>query len=258
MSGAAPVAYSVGELARIAKVTVRTLHHYDGIGLLTPGGRTPAGYRRYEEADLERLRQILFYRELGFPLEEIAAILDDRSVTATEHLRRQHELISARIGRLQALAAAVEDALEAEKMGIQLTPEEKFEVFGPDYQESWEAEAERKYGGTSPWEESRRRTRGYSKADWARIKEQADGLNARLAAAVTAGVPAGSEAAMDLAEEHRQQIVAHYYDCGYEIHRGLAAMFVADPRFTATYEKLAPGLARWLHDAILANADRAE
>jgi DNA-binding transcriptional MerR regulator len=257
MSGAATGAYSVGELARITRVTVRTLHHYDEIGLLTPSGRTSAGYRRYEDADLERLRQILFYRELGFPLEEIAAILDDRSVSSAEHLHRQHELVSARIGRLQRLAAVIEDAMEAEKMGIKLTPEEKFEVFGPDYQESWEAEAEQKYGGSTPWEQSKRRTGGYSKADWARIRARADELNTRLAAAVTAGLPADGEAATALAEEHRQQITDHYYDCSYEIHRGLAAMYLADERFTATYEKLAPGLAQWLHDAILANAERA-
>jgi len=249
--------YSVGEVARIAKVTVRTLHHYDGIGLLTPGGRTRAGYRRYEDADLDRLQQILFYRELGFPLEEIAAILDDGSVSPTEHLRRQHQLIGARITRLQELAAAVEHAMEAEKMGIQLTPEEKFEVFGEDYQESWETEAEQKWGDTAAWKESQRRTATYGKADWERIKAEADALNQRLAEAFGAGLAADSGEAMDLAEVHRQHISEYFYDCTYPIHRGIGGMYLADPRFTATYEKLAPGLARWLHDAILANADRA-
>ncbi|MER8186671.1 MerR family transcriptional regulator [Kitasatospora sp. NPDC094015] len=248
--------YTVGQLAKLAKVTVRTLHHYDEIGLLSPGGRTPAGYRRYAEADLDRLQQILFYRELGFPLEQIAAILDDRSVGPSEHLRRQHRLIGERIGHLQELAAAVERAMEARTMGMQLTPEEKFEVFGPDYDENWEAEAEQKYGGSQPWEQSRRRTAGYSKADWEEIKAEGEELNARLAAAFTAGVAADSARAADLAEEHRQQITARYYDCGYEIHRGLAAMYLADPRFTAVYEQLAVGLAQWFHDAIIANADR--
>ncbi|WP_371498180.1 MerR family transcriptional regulator [Kitasatospora sp. NBC_00374] len=248
--------YTVGRLAELAKVTVRTLHHYDEIGLLSPGGRTPAGYRRYGDADLDRLQQILFYRELGFPLEEIAAILDDRSVGPSEHLRRQHRLIGDRIRHLQELAAAVERAMEARTMGIQLTPEEKFEVFGPDYDENWEAEAERKYGGSEPWEQSRRRTGAYTKADWEAVKAESDELNSRLVAAFTAGLPAGSEQAMDIVEAHRRQITARFYDCTYEIHRGLAAMYLADPRFTATYERLAPGLAQWTHDAILANADR--
>ncbi|KJK57039.1 MerR family transcriptional regulator [Saccharothrix sp. ST-888] len=247
--------YSVGQVASIAKVTVRTLHHYDEIGLLSPGGRTPAGYRQYEDTDLDRLQQILFYRELGFPLEEIAAILDDDSVSPTEHLRRQHRLISARITHLQELAAAVEHAMEAQKMGIQLTPEEKFEVFGSDYQENWEDEAERRWGNTDAWKQSQRRTGQYGKEEWQRIKAEMDSLNSRLVEAFEAGRPADSAEAMELAEAHRRHISDNFYDCTYEIHRCLGAMYLADPRFTATYENLAPGLAQWLHDAILANAE---
>ncbi|GAA2739379.1 MerR family transcriptional regulator [Kitasatospora cinereorecta] len=250
--------YSVGHVAKVAKVTVRTLHHYDEIGLLSPGERTPAGYRRYGDGDLDRLQQILFYRELGFPLDQIATILDDRSVTPTEHLRRQHELIGDRIRHLQDLAAAVERAMEAKRMGMQLTPQEKFEVFGSDYQESWEDEAQQRWGETEAWKESQRRTAGYTKADWERIKAEADALNSRLVAAITAGVAADSGEAMDLAEVHRQHLEEFFYDCPPTMHRCLGEMYVADPRFTATYESLAPGLAHWLRDAILANADRIE
>ncbi|MFD7448235.1 MerR family transcriptional regulator [Kitasatospora sp. NPDC059827] len=250
--------YAVGAVAKIAKVTVRTLHHYDEIGLLSPAGRTRAGYRRYVDADLDRLQQILFYRELGFALEEITAILDDDSVSPTEHLRRQHRLLTDRIGHLQELATAVEHAMEARRMGIQLSPEEKFEIFGEGYREEWEQEAEQRWGKTEAWAESQRRTGGYSKADWQRIQEELAGLNARLVAAVTAGEPADSTAAMDLAEEHRQHICRNFYDCTYTIHRGLACLYVEDQRWTATYEELAPGLAQWLHDAVVANADRHE
>jgi len=250
--------YAVGQAAKIAKVTVRTLHHYDEIGLLSPSERTPAGYRRYADADLDRLQQILFYRELGFPLEEIAAILDDRSVSPSEHLRRQHALIGDRIRHLQDLAAAVERAMEAEKMGIQLTPEEKFEMFGSDYDESWENEAQERWGGSDAWKQSQRRTATYDKDAWQRIKAEADAINTRLAEAFTAGEPADGGTAMDLAEVHRQHITEHFYECHYAIHRGLAEMYVADPRFTATYEKVAPGLAQWLRDAVIANADRAD
>ncbi|MEW1912665.1 MerR family transcriptional regulator [Kitasatospora sp. NPDC085895] len=250
--------YSVGQVARTAGVTVRTLHHYDEIGLLSPGGRTPAGYRRYEDEDLDRLQQVLFYRELGFPLDQIADILDDRSVSPNEHLRRQRRLIGDRIRHLQELAAAVERAMEAQKMGIQLTPEEKFEVFGKDYQESWEDEAEQRWGGTDAWKESQRRTGGYAKEDWVRIKAEADALNTRLAEALAAGTAPDSEEGAALAEEHRQHITGNFYECTYAIHRGLGEMYLADPRFTATYEKIAPGLARWLRDAIVANADRRE
>ncbi|GAA3032549.1 MerR family transcriptional regulator [Kitasatospora albolonga] len=247
--------YSVGQVAAVAKVTVRTLHHYDGIGLLSPSGRTPAGYRRYRDEDLDRLQQILFYRELGFSLEEIAAVLDDSSAGPTEHLRRQHALLQDRITRLQELAAAVEHAMEASTMGIQLTPEEKFEVFGQDYQESWETEAEQRWGGTDAWKESRRRTARYTKEDWAKLQQEQAALNERLAAAMKAGVAPGSADGTALAEEHRLQITGAFYDCGHEMHRCLGEMYVADPRFTATYEKVAPGLAHWLRDAIVANAD---
>ncbi|MFI9269834.1 MerR family transcriptional regulator [Kitasatospora sp. NPDC052896] len=257
-TGLRTAGYSVGEVARVAKVTVRTLHHYDRIGLLCPGGRTTAGYRRYDDADLGRLQRILFYRELGFSLEEVAAILDDPGTSPIEHLRRQRRLLRERIGRLEELAAAVERAMEAEKMGIQLTPEEKFEVFGPDYQESWEGEAEQRWGGTAAWQESQRRTGRYTKEDWQRIQAETDALTGRMAAAVAAGVAPDSGPAMDLAEAHRQQISEYYYDCGHSMHRCLAGMYVGDPRFTANLEKSAPGLARWLHDAVVANADRAE
>src|SRR5689334_11555363 len=119
--------YAVGRLAEIAGVTVRTLHHYDDIGLLRPSGRTRGGYRRYDEQDLERLRLILVYRELGFTLDEIGVILADSEPEA--HLRRQHGLLLGRIARLREMATAIEYLLEAENMGINLTPEEKFEVF---------------------------------------------------------------------------------------------------------------------------------
>ena len=113
--------YSVGQVAALARVTVRTLHHYDEIGLLSPSERTAAGYRQYNSDDLERLQHILFYRELGFPLDEIAGILRDRSTGTASHLRRQQRLLRERIGRLQAMAAAVETALEADTMSIPLT-----------------------------------------------------------------------------------------------------------------------------------------
>src|SRR5437660_6416646 len=107
------MSYSVGQVARLAAVSVRTLHHYHEIGLLAPSGQTPAGYRRYSADDLERLQRVLFYRELGFPLEQIVTLLDDPAIDAQAHLRRQHDLLVARIGRLYAMATAVERAMEA-------------------------------------------------------------------------------------------------------------------------------------------------
>ncbi len=249
--------YTVGRVAEIAGVTVRTLHHYDEIGLLTPGTRTSAGYRRYDDVDLERLQQILLYRELGFTLEEIAAIIDDPQTEAREHLRRQHALLRDRIARLQEMVSAVELVLEAHKVGVNLTPEEKFEVFGDFDPDAYAEEAEQRWGGTEAVRESQRRVARYTKDDWLRLKDETDRVYRRLAEAMTGGVPADSPAAMDLAEEHRQQISRWFYECSYEIHRGLAEMYVADHRFTENIDRYGAGLAAYMREAILANAARA-
>ncbi|MEU6864873.1 MerR family transcriptional regulator [Streptomyces sp. NPDC046876] len=250
------MSYSVGQVAGFAKVTVRTLHHYDEIGLLSPSSRSGAGHRRYDDADLDRLQRILFYRELGFPLEEVAALLDDPDADPREHLRRQHALLSDRIDRLQQMAKAVEHAMEAHRMGINLTPEEKFEVFGDFDPDQYAAEAEERWGDTEQYKESARRSASYGKEDWQRIMEEANGIHGRLAALMDTGAAAGSEEAMDLAEEHRGWLNRNHYTCAYEMHTCLGEMYVADERFTAFYEAIHPGLAVFLRDAIVANAAR--
>jgi Predicted transcriptional regulators len=249
--------YSVGQVARLAGITVRTLHHYDEIGLLSPGERTAAGYRRYTEADLDRLQQVLFYRELGFPLEEIAAILDEPGTDPLTHLRRQRELLSRKVGRLQQMVAAVEKAMEAYMSGVSLTPEERFEVFGDFKPEEYAEEAERLWGGSEEFATSRRRTASYGKQDWQRIRAEADEVLNGFAALYGAGDPADAREAMDLAERHRRHISTWFYECTYEIHKGLADLYVADERFAADFERVAPGLTAYVRDAIHANAARA-
>ncbi|MCI3932172.1 MerR family transcriptional regulator [Streptomyces sp. AN091965] len=250
------MSYSVGQVAAVAKVTVRTLHHYDEIGLLVPSGRSHAGHRRYGDADLDRLQQIRFYRELGFPLDEVAALLDDPDADPQEQLRRQHGLLTERIAKLQEMAAAVETAMEARRMGINLTPEEKFEVFGDFDPDQYEDEVQQRWGATEAYAESRRRTAAYTKEDWKRINDAMDALHARVADLLDAGTPAASAEAMDAAEAHRLLISDSYYDCSHEMHACLGAMYVDDPRFTATYEAIRPGLAAYLRDAIAANTAR--
>jgi DNA-binding transcriptional MerR regulator len=250
------VSYSVGQVAGFAGVTVRMLHHYDGIGLLVPSERSHAGHRRYSDADLDRLQQILFYRELGFPLDEVAALLDDPDADPRAHLRRQHDLLTARIEKLQKMAAAVEHAMEARKMGIDLTPEEKFEVFGDFDPDQYEDEVRERWGNTEAYRQSRERTASYTKEDWKRATEQFDAIHRRMADLMAAGTPADSEEAMDTAEEHRRFISGTYYDCSHEMHTCLGEMYVSDPRFTATYDKIRPGLAVYLRDAIAANTAR--
>ncbi|SMQ17949.1 DNA-binding transcriptional regulator, MerR family [Streptomyces sp. Ag82_O1-12] len=248
--------YSVGQVAGFAGVTVRTLHHYDGIGLLVPSDRSHAGHRRYSDADLDRLQQILFYRELGFPLEEVAALLDDPDADPRAHLRRQHELLTARIEKLRKMAAAVEHAMEARTMGLNLTPEEKFEVFGDKDPEQYAEEVEERWGDTDEYADSQRRTASYTKEDWKRIQAEAADWGERYGALMSAGEPSTGEAAMTLAEEHRRHICTWFYECSYDIHRCLGEMYVSDERFKAFYDALRPGLAEHLRDAIAANAAR--
>ncbi|GHB68977.1 MULTISPECIES: MerR family transcriptional regulator [Streptomyces] len=252
------MSYSVGQVAGFAGVTVRTLHHYDEIGLLVPSERSHAGHRRYGDEDLDRLQQILFYRELGFPLDEVAALLDDPETDPRAHLRRQHELLTARIEKLQKMAAAVEHAMEARTMGINLTPEEKFEVFGDKDPEEHAEEAERRWGGTEAYAESQRRAARYTKDDWKRMQAEVASWGERYDTLMEAGEPATGERAMDMAEEHRQHISQWFYDCSYEIHRGLGEMYVSDERFKEFYDSMRPGLAEHLRDAITANAARHE
>ncbi|WP_144119998.1 MerR family transcriptional regulator [Catellatospora sichuanensis] len=248
------MAYTVGKVAELAGVTVRTLHHYDEIGLLSPSERSATGYRRYVEADLERLQQILYYRELEFSLEEIAAILDDPQSDATAHLRRQHELLTGRIKRMQEMVTAIEFAMEAKKVGVNLTPEERFEVFGDFNPDDHTEEVEQRWGGTDAYKESSRRTARYTKDDWLRNKQENEDWGRRFTELMDSGAPAESPEAMDLVEEHRQLISRWFYECSYEIHTGLADMYLADERFMATYEAIKPGMTQYLHDAIHANA----
>ena len=250
--------YTVGSVAALSGVTIRTLHHYDEIGLLSPGGRSAAGYRIYEEQDIERLQRILFYRELGFDLKEISTIVDDPGTDELGHLRRQRKLLTERIGRLSAMVDAIDYEMEARKLGIRLTPEERLEVFGEFRPEDYAEEAEQRWGGTEPYKESQRRVSKYTKEDWKRLKAEEEEIRARLAAALNAGLPADSEEAMAAVEAHRRHISRWFYECTYEMHRGLAEMYVGGERFRSHYDTQTPGLAAFIREAALANADRAE
>ena len=250
--------YTVGRVAALSGVTIRTLHHYDEIGLLSPGGRSASGYRIYEESDIERLQRILFYKELGFDLKEISTIVDDPGTDATGHLRRQRGLLTERIGRLSAMVEAIDYEMEARTMDIRLTPEERLEVFGEFRPEDHAEEAEQRWGETEPYKESQRRVSSYTKEDWQRLKAEGEEVQNRLAAAFEAGLTPDSEEAMAAVEAHREHISRWFYECTYEIHRGLTEMYVSDERFRSHYDTQTPGLAAYIREAALANADRAE
>ena len=248
---------TVGQVAEVAGVTVRTLHHYDALGLLTPGARSEAGYRLYEDADCERLQEILFYRELGFGLREINVILRDPEYDRAGALRQQRDLLVVRKDRLQTMIGAVETALDAHEKGITMTKEEMFEVFGDFDPEAYEAEVEERWAGPA-LEQSKRRTKTYGKDQWKEAIAEGESITAELAERLRAGDAPENVAAMDLAEQHRQHCCRWFYECSHEMHAGLGDMYVADPRFTEYYEKYAPGLAEFVRSAIHANRVRHE
>ena len=247
--------WTVGQVADLFGVTVRTLHHYDEIGLLVPSERSRAGYRLYTAEDLTRLQQVVVYRRLEMPLDEIATLLEGGE-DAADHLRRQRGTVMQRLGELTELVAAIDRALEREMSEQPATTEDLKELFGDGFEDEHQQEAQERWGETDAWKQSRSRTGRYTKADWAEVKAEADAVNAAFVAALSSGEPATSERAMDAAEQHRLHIHDRFYDLDHTFHRGLADMYVADPRFTKTYEDIAPGLAAYVRDAIHANADR--
>lgn len=122
--------WTVGRVAELADVSVRTLHHYDDIGLVRPSARTAAGYRAYSAGDIERLREVLAYRRLGFGLREVAELVGDPATDAAAHLRRLRGLLLERRDRADAMLAAIDRELEARAKGRKVTPEEQLEMVG--------------------------------------------------------------------------------------------------------------------------------
>lgn len=245
---------TIGEVAELAGVSVRTLRHYDELGLLRPSGRSDGGYRLYERADVERLREILVWRQLGFPLAEIRAMLDDPRHDRLTAIRRQRDLAGRERERLTAVIGALDAALEAHDNGTD--PEERVMFEGFDH-ERYEEEARERWGHTDAYAESARRTARYGEERWRVIKAEGDEIVREFAALMGDGEPAAGPRARATAERHRRHISDWFYPCSPDMHRGLGEMYVQDERFTASYERIAPGLAAHVQRAIAANAGAA-
>lgn len=244
------MAFTVGELSKLTGVTVRTLHHYDEIGLCRPSQRTATGYRMYDEADVLRLQQVLVLRELGMPLSEIPAALEgDRAILLQKH---RAALVEKR-GRLDAMLTAVDRAiacLEGEHTMQANDVKDLFDGFDPAL---YEEEARQRWGDTEAYAESARRTKRYTKDDWARYKAEAQANGERIAALMRAGKAVTDPEVQAAVEEHRLLIDRWFYPCSIQMHKGLGSMYVADPRFTENLDKLGEGYAQYLSDAIAAS-----
>ncbi|BBA85771.1 MerR family transcriptional regulator [Mycobacterium pseudoshottsii] len=247
---------TVGQVAERFGITVRTLHHYDEIGLLIPSRRAASGYRVYTSADLTRLSQVIVYRRLELLLDEIARLLDEGN--AVSHLVRQRERVMARLDEMKDLVEAIDLALEKAMTNTPMTDDEMRELFGDGF-DDYRVETEQKWGETAEWKESQRRTKSYGKDEWVRIKAEGQAIEKALSDAFRAGLPADSEEAMNAAEQHRRHVNRWFYDCLPAFHRNLGDMYVSDPRYIATYDESfgLPGLAAYCREAIHANANRA-
>lgn len=264
-AGETPGDLTVGRVADLVGVSVRTLHHWDAIGLVRPSGRTWSGYRLYDGEDVARIHRVLVYRELGLALAQIGRILDDPSVDPREHLQRQRTLLAERIRRLRRTAEAVDEMIERTDMDhrstrenahqgtLGLSPEEQARIFGTDWDPAYQEEARERWGGSEAWTQSAERTRGWGAAQWQAVKDESEALEADLAAAMARGTEAGGEEANALAERHRAAIGRHY-DCTRSMQVVLARMYTEDPRFAAHYDERAEGLSDWLRRVIEENA----
>ena len=252
------MAWTVGEAAELSKVSVRTLHHYDEIGLLAPSARTEAGYRLYEDGDLERLHQILLFRELGFSLDDIRRIMLDPTFDRTEALRAQRTLLAEKAQRTESMLAAIDAALASIERGAIMTDEDRAEMFGELFDgfnpDDYEAEVQERWGETDAYKQSAERTKRYTKADWAQIKAEMDENTAAFVALMDAGLPSDSPEAMALAEAKREHISKWFYDCPIEFYANMAAIWVNDPRFTKNIDKARAGLAAYEYAAVQALA----
>lgn len=246
--------YTVGQLAKLAGVTTRALRYYDRIGLLKPEAKSGAGYRVYGEAQVDRLQQILFYRELGVELGAIARIMDAPGFAQTEALQSHLSALQARRARLSALIETVEKTIAAKKGETTMTDKEKFEAF----KQGMIDENERKYGaevraryGDEAADESNLKLKAMTKAQYEDTEALSKAVNDALRIAFETGDPQG-EKARKACELHKQWLMRYWTHYSPEAHKGVAQMYVDDQRFAAYYDAITPGCAQFLRDAIFA------
>ncbi len=240
---------TVGDVARMAGITVRTLHHYDEIGLLRPSERRDNDYRAYTDADVSRLQQILTYRELDLGLDEIARLLNETS-DPVDALRQARHRIDRQLKKLRRIAARLDRAIDAELKGTPMTAYEKLEVFGDFDPNEFVTEAEARWGGSELFAATAKRTSVYTSADWKRQQAETDEIYRALLGLMREGVSADSTAAAELVDAHRSSIDKWFYECTPEIHAGLGEMYVSDERFHQSINRSGDGLAEFLSAAI--------
>ena len=250
--------WTVGEVSALTGVSVRTLHHYDQIGLLRPAGRSDGNYRLYTPGDLTRLRRVLTWRALGLPLSQVADVLNAPPEQERGALHAQATRLRADLRRTQHTLRQVQarlDALNGRAEESSMNNEDikaAFDGFDPA---PYETEVQERWGDTDAYRQSAARTARYTQADWQRIRAEMDAITADYVALMDAGVPPTDARASAVAARHRAHISGAYYDASPAMMRGLAQMWVADDRFRRSIDRARPGLADYQGRAVTAWAD---
>lgn len=236
---------TVSMVAKIANISRRTLHYYDEIGLLVPHATSSSGYRLYSNRDLERLQQIMFFKEMGFSLNEIKEILTRPHLDHKQILKHQKHVLNLKKKRLEGLIDLIDKRLKGDT-------EMSFKEFNTDRIEQslqkYEQEARQKWGDTAAYNQSRDRTSKYTSSDWNRIYSEAEDIYSWLAEKITE--PAHSREVQDLISQWRQHITKYYYDCTLEIFSRLGQAYKTDIRFKNNIDQHKEGLAEFMSRAI--------
>ncbi|MBB6478954.1 MerR family transcriptional regulator [Spirochaeta isovalerica] len=244
--------YKVKEMAEMAGISVRTLHHYDRIGLLIPKKVGENGYRLYSEENISQLQQILFLRELDFSLETIKEMMADPSFGGVDALGRQRELLLKKRNRLDRIITALDETITARQEGKVMEKKKMFDAFDmkeiEEHQEKYAAEVKERWGNTDAYRESSRRTKKYGEKEWAAIKAESEDIYKTLVSLMDSDPD--DKAVQDQIERWKQHMTKWFYQVNNEMLAGLGEMYVDDPRFTKNIDKYGEGLAVFIRDAI--------
>ena len=239
----------IRDFARLCGVSVRTLHHYDSIGLLKPASvNAQNGYRFYDSESLKRMQEIMFYRELDFPLRDIAEIIAASDHDRQSALQAQRQLLLLKKERIERLIAAIDNSVKGEQVDMKAFDNSKFEAKRDEYAK----EVRERWGNTAAFRESEQRTAGYSADDRSRLAEEMNSLMAEFARCMQSGETAESRQAQELVHRWQSFISEHYYHCTDEILAGLGQMYAADERFSGNIDAHGCGTAQFMSDAIAA------
>ena len=236
----------IKEFAGLTGVSVRTLHYYDEIGLLKPSFVDELnGYRFYDEASLERMQEILFYRELDFSLKSIAELLASPNYNKQKALAKQKQLLTLKKERLTRLIAALEQAEKGE-ITMSVFDNSEYETARQQYED----EAKQRFGETDAYKESQAKTGGYSKEKWNDVLGGMNGVFSEFAECKNCGDRADSHTAQRLVKKLQDYITANFYHCTDDILAGLGQMYVCDERFRNNIDKNGDGTAEFVSEAI--------